>query len=676
MTKKMDKENKNKLALSTPFIIFFSLFLFLLGVFFIFNIFKSIFNLLRFPLYPLPPKTKEVETIAKFSSEAEFKAYLEEISQREYFEDSRIRRRAFERFEITEPEEERLFAPSKFLEKEATIPERVAETTVQVMGIDEPDIVKTDGKRIYFSSEERRWYWSPEPTDSSPTFQKTKIIKAFPLLDLAIKGTIDEIGNLLLDKDRNILIVFSSRGIFAYDVSLPESPEKKWEIKWEGNSSLAEARFYKDKIYLVTKSFINQTQPCPIKPLIIKGDTLIIDCQEIYHPITPVPVDTTFLAMILNPDSGEIEKKVSFIGLSGTSVVYMSEKAIYVTYSYQKDSFEFFLAFFKERGQDLLPNSIFEKIERLENYIISIAAKRLELEIILKEFLDSLKSEEKSRIENEFFNRMSDYYKKHKRELEKTGIVKIELDKFEIATVGSVPGFPLNQFALDEYQNNLRIATTVGERWFRSPEFGGFPQESANDVYVLDKDLKIIGTVEDLGITEKIYSARFIRDKGYLVTFREIDPFYILDLSDPSNPQVKGELKIPGYSSYLHPITENRILGIGKERGEIKISLFDVSQPENPLEVNKYILKEYWSDILKTHHAFLLDVKYEIFFLPGTEKGYIFSYKNDQLELKKVVEKIRAKRALYLDDYLYIIGEDKITVLDEKNWEKINELKL
>ncbi len=670
MTKEIDKKNENKLTLSTPFIIFFSLFLFLLGVFFIFNIFKSISNLLRPPFYPLPPETKEVETIAKFSSEAEFKAYLGKISQREYFEDFRIRRRAFERFEMEKVGE--LPTPLS-LEKKVGIPERIAETTVQVIGIDEPDIVKTDGKRIYFSSEERRWHWSPEPRDSSP---KTKIIKAFPPLDLAIEGTIDEIGNLLLDKDKNILIVFSSQGIFAYDVSLPESPEKKWEIKWERNSSLAEARFYKNKIYLVTKSFINQAQPCPIKPLTIKEDTLIIDCQEIYHPVAPVPVDTTFLAMILDPDSGEIEKKVSFIGLSDTTVVYMSEKAIYVTYSYQKDPLEFLLTFFKEKGRDLLSPSIFEKIERLENYTISIAAKHLELQIILEEFLDSLKSEEKSRIENEFFNRMTDYYKKHKRELEKTGIVKIELDKFEITTVGNVPGFPLNQFALDEYQDNLRIATTVGERWSNFPGFGGFSQESANDVYVLDKNLKIIGVVEDLGITEKIYSARFIRDKGYLVTFREIDPFYVLDLSDPSNPQVKGELKIPGYSSYLHPLTEKRILGIGKEGREIKISLFDVSQPENPLEIDKYILKEYWSDILKTHRAFLLDAKYEIFFLPGTEKGYIFSYKNDQLELKRVIEKIRAKRALYLDDYLYIIGEDKITVLDEKNWEKINELEL
>ena len=117
--------------------------------------------------------------------------------------------------------------------------------------------------------------------------------------------------------------------------------------------------------------------------------------------------------------------------------------------------------------------------------------------------------------------------------------------------------------------------------------------ESANDVYVLDKNLKITGQVLDLGLTERIYSVRFIQDKGYVVTFRQIDPFYVLDLSDPENPALKGELKIPGYSSYLHPITKDKILGIGKEGSNVKISLFDVKDPENPSEAAKYTLQEF-----------------------------------------------------------------------------------
>jgi len=198
--------------------------------------------------------------------------------------------------------------------------------------------------------------------------------------------------------------------------------------------------------------------------------------------------------------------------------------------------------------------------------------------------------------------------------------------------------------------------------------------QSVNDVYVLDKDLKIAGQVQDLGLTERIYSVRFVEDKGYLVTFRQTDPFYVLDLSDPQKPELKGELKIPGYSSYLHPITKDKILGIGKEGSNVKISLFDVKKPESPSEVAKYNLDEYWSDILNTHHAFLLDSKHQIFFLPGSRGGYVFSYKDDKLEMVKAVSGISAKRAIYINDYLYIIGENKISVLNEINWEKVKEL--
>ena len=102
--------------------------------------------------------------------------------------------------------------------------------------------------------------------------------------------------------------------------------------------------------------------------------------------------------------------------------------------------------------------------------------------------------------------------------------------------------------------------------------------------------------------------------------------------------------------------------------------MFDVSDPENPNEIAKYNLDEYWSDILNTHHAFLLDSKHQIFFLPGGRGGYIFSYKDNKLELKRAVSDISAKRAIYINDYLYIIGENKIVVLNELNWEKVNEL--
>ncbi|MFN3528064.1 MAG: beta-propeller domain-containing protein, partial [Candidatus Altarchaeaceae archaeon] len=317
-----------------------------------------------------------------------------------------------------------------------------------------------------------------------------------------------------------------------------------------------------------------------------------------------------------------------------------------------------------------------EKIEKLESYDITDESKYNELSIAIDKFMRNLSLDERLRIENEMNNRMKEYYEREKRNFEKTEIVKIDIKNFEISAKGEVPGYLLNQFSMDEYKGNLRVATTIGERGFYLGYFRIPRERSSNDVYVLNENLKIIGEIKDLGIQERIYSVRFIEDRGYVVTFREKDPFYVLDLSNPEKPELKGELKIPGYSSYLHQIDENRILGIGKENWNVKISIFDVSDAKNPKELDKFILDETWSDILNTHHAFLLDKKHEIFFLPGGKNGYIFSYKDDNLKLLKAISEISAKRAIYIDDYLYVISNNKIVVVNENDWEIVNKLEM
>ncbi|MCK4429464.1 MAG: beta-propeller domain-containing protein [Candidatus Aenigmarchaeota archaeon] len=537
-------------------------------------------------------------------------------------------------------------------------PGRVSETNVQVLGIDEPDIVKTDGKKIYYSA--GRNYWRNWGYDYNNYKGETKIISAFPPESLLLKTEISNSGDLLLHN--NILVIFSGNKIYGYDVSNSESPKEEWNV--ELNTSLVTARLYNGKIYLVTKKAINHYRPCPIVPLSIRGIPINIECSRIYYPASPMHVDTTYNAIILNPGSGEIEKTISFVGSSGSTVIYMSENAIYVSYQYYKSMLKFYYTFLKEDCKDLIDSAVIERLGKVVSYDLSDQAKMMEMQIIFEKYFSSLSDDERMRVRNEFSNRMENYYKEHKRELEKTGIAKIGLD-MEMSGSGNIPGRLLNQFSMDEYNNHLRVATTVGT-W----------SNSANDVYVLDENMGIVGSVKDLGETERIYSVRFLQDKGYVVTFRKIDPFYVLDLSNPANPELKGELKIPGYSSYLHPITKDKILGMGKEDSKIKISLFDVSSPENPTEADKYILDEYWSDILNTHHAFLIDKKHKIFFLPGSKGGYVFSYENDELKLKKTVSNIRAKRAIYIDDYLYIIGEDKLVVLDENTWERVEELDL
>jgi uncharacterized secreted protein with C-terminal beta-propeller domain len=560
-------------------------------------------------------------------------------------------------------------------------PSRVSETTVQVKGIDEPDIVKTDGQNIYFSKETLRDIIflekipSPEQIRHKPVESgKTNIIKAFPLTELDLKGSIDKNGELLLLKDKKILIVFVGQEIIGYDVANTESPQKKWDVKLEDNTSLVGARLYQDKVYLVTRSYINSDKPCPIQPLSVNGTAASIICPAIYHPNKIIPVDVTFTAFLIEPLTGAVEKNVSFVGSASDSVLYMSPNAIYITYFYQDNYSVLISKFLKEKGTGLLPDAILAKIEKLNDYDISELAKQVEIQYLLEQYQNSLSQDERLKLENEFNNRLTAYYQENKRQLEKTGVVKIGIEDLTITATGVVPGYPLNQFALDEYQNNLRLAITVGERGIPLG-FSGRSQ-SANDIYVLDKDLKVIGSVLDLGLTERIYSVRFIGNRGYVVTFRQTDPFYVLDLSEPTRPQLKGELKIPGYSAYLEPITEDKILGVGQEQSQVKVSLFDVTDAEKPTELDKYLLKDYWSEVLSNHHAFLLDNKHLVFFLPGGQGGYIFSYKNDKLELVKTISDTLVKRAVYIDDYLYVLSRDKIVVFDENNWKKIKELDL
>lgn len=659
-------------------------------IIFIASAFSLNFFLKQKPQEPSKPETKNSpfssflgkdKGVEKFSSEEEFKDYLtegESSGTSSFFgvsiANGRIRAPAFS---DGAPQTVNLRLGGSVANIEGGAPYRISETNVQVAGIDEPDIVKTDGKQIYLSSQ-LNYYPLPlsRGTRESilpPTYpsSETRLIKAFPPAELSKLSKIDKTGNLLLYQ--KTLLVFSSDGLYGFDVSNPSIPQEKWKLKLEENNSLVQARLYKDRVYLVARTQVNPERPCPIEPFSLGSAPISIRCSDIYHPVTPIPVDATYTAMTVNPKSGEVQDKVAFVGSSYSSVVYMSPETLYVTYNFEADIFELMYNFFGEEGKDLLSTSIVGKLEELRKYDLSQVAKLTELEWLLGRYQNSLSKDDWLKFENEMENRMESYAERHKRELQKTGIIGIKLDGFSIASSGEVPGSLLNQFSLDEYDSYLRVATTVSGSGFGS--LGSFGSgESANDVYVLDQNLKIVGAVKDLGLKERIYSARFIEDRGYLVTFRQIDPFYVLDLSDPKNPKMKGELKIPGYSSYLHPLAKNRILGVGKEGAQVKLSLFDVSSAENPQELDKYTLSEYTTDVLQTQHAFLQDEKHKVFFLPGGQGAYIFSYKDDKLTLARAVSEISAKRAVYLNDYLYVIGDNKLVVLNEADWEKINEV--
>ena len=180
----------------------------------------------------------------------------------------------------------------------------------------------------------------------------------------------------------------------------------------------------------------------------------------------------------------------------------------------------------------------------------------------------------------------------------------------EYVASGSVTGFLLNQFAMSEHDGRLRVASTTEPEWRR---FGDFEQESVITILKPDNgELVAVGMVAGLGKGERIYSVRFIEDVAYVVTFRQTDPLYTVDLSDPTDPKVLGELKILGYSAYLHPLGNDLLLGVGQdadERGRTEgtqVSIFDVSDLENPERIARFTLaKNSNSSVEYDHHAFL-----------------------------------------------------------------------
>jgi hypothetical protein len=184
-----------------------------------------------------------------------------------------------------------------------------------------------------------------------------------------------------------------------------------------------------------------------------------------------------------------------------------------------------------------------------------------------------------------------------------------EIYKFDTSTPdrptfvagGSVPGYLLNQYAMSEWDDKLRVATTSNpDATQQTPSQSG--------IYVLaqkNKSLTQIGSVEGLGKGERIFAVRFVGTVGYVVTFRQTDPLYTVDIKDPTKPTVRGELKIPGYSAYLHPVDSGRLLGIGREDGGTQVSLFDVTNLADPKRIAQYKLPGSYSEAEFDPHAFL-----------------------------------------------------------------------
>lgn len=276
-----------------------------------------------------------------------------------------------------------------------------------------------------------------------------------------------------------------------------------------------------------------------------------------------------------------------------------------------------------------------------------------------------------------------------------TTIVKLSLEKRKIKTVatGKVAGRLLNQFSMDEYDGNLRVVTTV-DRAVTSKQPSYFDSvtsgTSKNALYVLDKDLEQIGAIENLAEGERVYSVRFDGEVGYFVTFRQVDPLFTVDLSNPEEPKILSELKIPGFSEYLHPYGEGRLFGFGKsatEQGSVtglKISMFDVSDPSDVTELHLSSVPAEWSEASEDHKAIMVDANKNIIaFLAADEYAktrlFVYGYSEGNGFFKRAESFVDdsyhyGTRFVWINDHFYLVSQKGITVFNLDTFEKLSFL--
>lgn len=567
--------------------------------------------------------------------------------------------------------------------------ERTSGTNVQVFGIDEPDIVKTDNATIYYSRDAQfRYFRNDAPVGIElqsvpgmkmmpPQYQQTgeiKAIGALPPTQMKLQSTLPTNGEMLIAGKALVVFTTTANGslqLEGYSITNPGVPKKLWELPFSNRSQKVGARLYKNTLYLVTSTTPTMPRPCPL-PLIEGKTNMKLRCSDVYIPSSRPQSDAVYSILRINPQTGSVENTLSIAGQLGQTALYMSPDFLYLSYHMNGNSIQILNQFIAE-NKGVFPSYIEDKMRKLNTYDLSQSTKEIEMNSLLSQYLDSMDSDERLKQENQLTNSFKRFFNKYKRSFEYTGIIKVKNDTLTIQATGKVAGSTLNQFSFDEWKGDLRVATTIGGQ---NPFYmigGGNLTEQVSDVYVLGSDMEVKGSVKDLGKTERIYSVRFIADRGYVVTFRQTDPFYVIDLSNGYSPLIKGELKIPGYSSYLHPLNDHLILGIGREQ-QVKLSLFDVTDPKAPKEVSHYELAgEYWSEAMDNHHAFLQDDKYKVFFLPGSRGGYVFSYDANSLALVKAIESPVVKRGLYINDYLYIVSDSGIISLKEGSWDKVGE---
>lgn len=502
-------------------------------------------------------------------------------------------------------------------------------TNVQVAGVDEADTVKTDGTYLYIISG-----------------NNVTILKAYPPSEAQIVSriTLNDTYNLEIYVNGNKLAIIGSRNI--YTLLRTESPE----------ATIYPSYYYPPEAFIKVYDIADRMNPVLTRDITVNGTlggsrmignyVYLATTQSAISPTSnQTNLEVTLPKITENSTTTEIQPtEISYIGVPDVAYYFTTIIAINIINDAQAPTHVTFLA-----------GSSSTMYVSLENMYLTVP----DTNWITTPTLDIVEYKEETLIFR----------------------IKLDQDKVTLEAEGTVPGFPVDQFSMDEYNGHFRIATT-----------SGWGNDTRNGVYVLSMTLDVVGKLPILDLEdprERIMSARFIADRAYLVTFLQRDPFYVIDLTNPTDPKVLGFLKIPGFSGYLHPYDEDHVIGIGYQDNKVKLSLYDVTDVAAPTELSRYIVPgDYsYSTAVNDHKAFLFDKAKQLLAIPvsttiyawinGTygkswQGEYVFNIDltsgftlrgnitHQDNSGQQYDGSYWIKRALYIDDVLYTVSDKMV----------------
>jgi len=546
------------------------------------------------------------------------------------------------------------------------------------------DIMQT-GEINLFYSPENQFYW---PSTSDPLLSsksqdvsegRTLIISAQPAESMAEVGSLAGSGDLLLSSDK--ILIFKNNVLASYGSGNATTSAELWRARINDGSRIIESKAIAGKLYLALETKIDAAHPCPIKPMLLKDEPLLIDCKDIYRPEDSILANAIYSVLELSLESGDLIKDVSFVGNSDNSTILMSDSSIYALWGQGGDYVALFTGFLKDKCRGLLPNYLLEKLSGLPNYDISLSAKEIELRALMSNWIDTFSPEEQTRIVNEITARLTDYLSGNYRGFERTGIAIADMKNFKILSETSVSGRLIDKTFISENDGELRVATVNGYgankkiNWLVTGKVGAdAPEKETNDIYVFDRKLSLIGSFESLDLPAGICALSYSANKAFVSVCRPDGVFYAISLNARDGIGARGELKPVSSFAYLYSLSEGLALSVSKNDRKVQLAIFDVSLVTKPELRSVYDLNDYWADFDGNYQAFAADSQNKTFFLPASKGGYVFSYFGARLELKKAVGGFTASRSFMSEDHLYLVDDDKVEVFGGPDWGSIKSI--